>query len=200
MTARHKIDAQLMPAVYTQNLWLLSSSREQWPFLHCCCPILSSAAASSPLIGKKALCLSVVVLSVVHVSHLPLFSLLFCLFMICNFLAPASSTYLATGNVWTSKKNTAQQPNKASTWRYNKRGGLFRVCFSSSWVADLTNTLLVALLPQGELARPGVPLNALKRLSPLHHYDLLQVWGESLVCNSLCARIFTSCLSRCLNY
>jgi hypothetical protein len=75
MTARRKIDAQLMRAVYTQNLWLLSSSREQWPFLHCCCPILSSATASSPLIGKRALCFSVVVLSVEHVSHLPLFSL-----------------------------------------------------------------------------------------------------------------------------
>jgi hypothetical protein len=74
-TDRHKIDARLMRAVHTQNLWLLSSSREQWPFLHCCCPILSSAAASSPLIGKRALWLSVVVLSVVHVSHPPIFSL-----------------------------------------------------------------------------------------------------------------------------
>jgi hypothetical protein len=74
-TTRPKIDARLMCVVYTQNLWLLSSSREQWPFLHFCCPILSSAAAASPLIGKRALCLSVVVLSVVHISHLPLFSL-----------------------------------------------------------------------------------------------------------------------------
>jgi hypothetical protein len=106
-----------MRAVYTQNLWLLSSSREQWPFLHCCCPILSSAAASSPLIGKRALWLSVVVLSVVQVSHPPIFLLLLCLFMICDFLAPASLTYLATGDVQTKKRKKAQQPNKASTWR-----------------------------------------------------------------------------------
>jgi hypothetical protein len=62
-------------SVHTKSLAaVIKYSREQWPFLHCCCPILSSAAASSPLIGKRALCLSIVVLSVVHVSHLPLFS------------------------------------------------------------------------------------------------------------------------------
>jgi hypothetical protein len=107
--------------VYTQNLWLLSSSREQWPFLNCCCPILSSAAASSPLIGKRALCFSVVVLSVVHVSRPPLFSLAFLLIHDLQILAMASSTYLGTAK----KLSTAQQP-KASTWRYSKRGGAFQ--------------------------------------------------------------------------
>jgi hypothetical protein len=39
-------------------------------------------------------------MSLIH----PFFLLLLCLFMICDFLAPASSTYLAAGDVQTTKK------------------------------------------------------------------------------------------------
>jgi hypothetical protein len=83
--------------------------------------------------------------------------------------------------------STAQQP-KASTWRYSKRGGSFQgvlFLFLGCWFGRHT---CCSTTTQGQLARPGVPLNALERLSPLCHYNLLQVWGESLVCDFLCAR------------